>query len=210
MRNIYPKIFVLSDKTIQWSLKMIYPYCQIVSNFEMLLESSDKDFICLQVYSESEIQELLWNKIRLEGQKLSPVILIGFQLEGIFLSKPENLIFKERPYEYRYLSLPISLRKLLLSLTTMQPVYDKLTLKGHIKRYATIKEIVLTHLHHIKNYIYRNDLERCIVEFEKIGKLLLVGSYGNINFVIAKFKQNPTRLEAERIKNVVSRMINEK
>jgi len=199
MRNTQnPNIIIFLRHEIQCLIKRIYPRCQIVDDFQSLNSCSNDDFILIQMDRGSELHKLIWGKIRNEWQKLSPIIVLGYRSENNFLADPENLVFVERFYEYHYLSLPFSLNRFFEALSYMQPIYDKGTLMRHIKQYASIDGLLRTHLHHISNYIYGNELNKCISEFENIRKLLSIGSFRDLINEIDVFIQNPNRLVAEK------------
>lgn len=206
----YPPIYIYAEKVIQWALKAIYPDCRTVSDFNSLKSCSNRDFMLMQVRSIHEIQKLLWDTIRIQWQKLSPVIVLGYQSEKEFYNEPFSLVFQERHYEYRYLSLPIGLIKLINALTQMQPIYDTGTLKSHIKRYASLSGLIKTHLHHVGNLIYRNDLDGCCVEFSKIQAILQFGEPGDISPLFERFFKNSTLDLAEKIKINIEELIDDK
>jgi len=206
----YPQLYVYAERSIQWSLKSIYPFCNFVSDVESFSSCTDNHFILIQVQSRREIHELVWDKIRIQLQKLSPVIIIGYQSKTVFLQEPYNLVFQERPYEYRYLSLPICLKEFFTALAQMQPIYDDLTLKSQIKRYASLEGLIATHLHHINNFIYREDLSSCKAEFNRIIPLLQLAGFGDISSMVEAFDKNPSLNQANEIKKIIEKLINGK
>lgn len=206
----YPQLYIYAERSIQWSLKSVYPFCDCVSEIESFSSCTNNNFILIQVQSKRKIHELLWDKIRIQWHKLSPVIIIGYQSKEDFLQEPYNLVFQERPYEYRYLSLPICLKEFFIALTQMQPIYDDLTLKSQIKRYASLEGLIETHLHHIRNCIYRNDLSSCKTEFSRIVPLLHLAGFGGISSMIETFENNPSLNQASEIKKIIEELINGK
>lgn len=205
----YSQILIFADRLIQWTLKAIYPHCRLITDFETLESAAVHDFILLQINSIQEIQDLLWNKIRVQWQKLSPVIIFGFYDESEFFSDPNALVFQERIYEYRYFSLPFSLNDFFKAISKMQPIYDDKTLASQVRRYASLKGLIKTHLHHLNNAIHRNDVAGCQNEFNTLMSLLSLWGLDDISAAIILFQKNSTLKQARKIYNQIKELINE-
>ena len=203
------QIQIFAQKPIKWTFKAIYPSCCLITDFQSLATCSNDDFIVMQVESSQQIQELLWNKIRVQWRKLSPVIMLGNDDESEFFSDPNSLVFQERIYEYRYFSLPFSLDILFKAISEMQPIYDEKTLASQVKRYTSLKGLIKTHLHHLNNAIHCNDVAGCQNEFNSLMSLLSLWGLDDISAAIILFQKNSTLKQARKIYNQIKELINE-
>ena len=207
--DAYSQIHIFAERQTQWAIKAVYPHCRLICDFDTLASAADHDFILMQINSLQEIQELLWNKIRIQWRKLSPLIMLGYDAEDEFFSEPNSLVFQERIYEYRYIALPFSLDKLFKAISEMQPIYDEKTLASQVRRYASLKGLIKTHLHHLKNAIHRNDVPGCQHEFNNIASLSRLGGLENISAAISLFQKNSTIKHASKIYPQINELIDE-
>lgn len=95
---------------------------------ELLKEKSAKILIIFNVIFDtpSQINKLVWNKLRLNEERLGkkiaglPVLILG--MDKKFLETPEAKVFRDFPAHHQYLTKPLNLYKLLLTLTILSPI----------------------------------------------------------------------------------------
>jgi len=159
-----------------------------------------KSLIIIDSSRGLDLNSVLWKEIRSKRRSLLPVIVFNFIPEDKFLNDIRNLAFREREFNYAYLSYPISLLALLKTITRLQPLRDEFTLDSHIRKYTDKNGILRQIAHNLNNAILSKNLERIRRDIQEIvSNLSFFDEYSTLLDVVQEFTREPSIDLAKKI-----------
>lgn len=189
MTNMNRKLIFLTEMPdVGFSLKRALLKTETTTEIDVFhTESDDRSFVenlykirsclpptCVLLFlvDTSRLLEYIWGRVRVEAKSLFPVAVLGVEEKFQFLENPLNLVFKDRPCQYRYIEIPFELKQFSQNILELRSIYNDEVRISDIKNYGNPYGLLSQYAHHIKNTPNKLDIDRIKYYFSQIKYLL--------------------------------------